>query len=148
METTTTNDAAPGGAGTAGRTPVWLASVLAVLAAAVATELYGLAARGTGIPMAAGSIGASSAAPITVGMFAMGTVICGFWGTILAVLIARFAKHPARTYLSAAVVLTAVSLVAPLTAGDTALSTKLMLLIAHLLAAGVIIPIVTRRLAR
>jgi heme A synthase len=130
----------------AGR-PVWLVSALAGLTAAVATGLYGLAARAAGIPMSAGSIGASAAEPITVGMFAMGTLICTFWGTILAVLFARHASRPARAYVRTTVALTVVSLIAPLGAVDTATSTKLMLALAHLLAAAIIIPTVARRLS-
>jgi hypothetical protein len=128
--------------------PVWQVSALAGLAAAVATELYGLAARAAGVPMAAAGLGSAKATPITVGMFAMGTLICTFWGTILAVVLARYAAHPARIYLRATVVLTALSLAIPLSAADTALSTRLTLAVAHLIAAAIIIPAVTRRLAR
>jgi hypothetical protein len=127
--------------------PVWQVSVLAGGTAAVATELYGLAARAAGIPMAAGNIGATTAGPITVGMFAMGTLICTFWGTILAVILARYATRPARPYLRTTMALTTVSLASPLAAGDTATSTKLMLALAHLLAASIIIPTVTHRLS-
>lgn len=126
---------------------VWLVSALAGVVAAVATELYGLAARAAGIPMSAGNIGADTADPITIGMFAMGTLISTFWGTVLAVIFARYAVHPARTYLRTALALTVLSLVTPLAAGDTAVSTKVMLCLAHLLAAAIIIPIVTRRLS-
>jgi hypothetical protein len=126
--------------------PVWVVSALAGLAAAVATELYGIVARAAGVPMEAGSIGASTAEPITVGMFAMGTLICTFWGTVLAVLLARWAAGPARTYRRVAVALAALSLAGPLAAGDTAASTKLMLAGAHVLAAAIVIPTVARRL--
>lgn len=129
------------------RLPVWAVSVLAGLAAAVATELYGLAARGIGIPMRAGSIGATQAEPISAGMFAIGTFTSVFWGTILAVVLARFASRPARTYLWATVALTALSLVPPLAAPATAWSTKIMLALAHILAAVIVIPLVTRRLS-
>lgn len=130
---------------TAGR-PVWMVSALAGVAAAAATEAYGLAARVAGIPMEAGNAGASTAEPVTVGMFAMGTLICTFWGTVLAVLLARFARRPARAYLGATVALAVVSLAFPLSAGATATSTKLMLAVAHLVAAAIVIPAVTRRL--
>lgn len=127
--------------------PVWLVSAYAAVLAAAVTELYGLAARATGIPMAAGVIGAAEAGPITPGMFAMGTLICAFWGTILAVVLARYARRADRAYLWATVALTAVSLASPLFAGDTATSTKLMLAVGHIIAASIIIPVVTRRLA-
>jgi hypothetical protein len=128
-------------------TPVWLVSALAGVAAAIATEVYGLIARASGVPMEAGSIGATEAEPITVGMFAMGTLINTFWGTILAVIFARYARRPARTFVLTTVVLTVLSLAGPLGAGDTATSTKLMLAFAHLVAAAIVIPPVARRLA-
>jgi hypothetical protein len=147
MSSTTTTAAAARPSAVAGR-PVWQVSALAALVAAVATESYGLLARAVGIPMSAGGLGDTRAAPITIGMFAMGTLICAFWGTVAAVLIARYARRPGRTYLLTTLGLTALSLVVPLTAVDTALATRLMLAVAHLLAAGIVIPIVTRRLRR
>ena len=65
----------------------------------------------------------------------------------LAVVLARYARHPARAYLRATLALTALSLAVPLSAADTATSTKVMLACAHLLAAAIVIPAVTRRLA-
>ncbi len=128
--------------------PVWLVSVLAGVAAAVTTELYGQLARAVGIPMRAGNLGADTAGPIGVGTFTMGVATAMFWGTILAVLIARYARRPARTYALTTVVLTLVSLAAPFNAGAASLSTKTMLAIAHLIAAAIVIPVVTRRLTR
>jgi hypothetical protein len=127
--------------------PVWLVSVPAGIAAAVATELYGLAAGAAGVPMTAGSIGASTAGPIGPGLFAFGVAVSVFWGTVLAVLLRRYARRPARTYLWATIALTVVSLAGPGFAGATATSTKLMLAGAHVLAAVIVIPLVTRRLA-
>jgi hypothetical protein len=129
------------------RWPVWLTAVTAAVVAAVTTELYGLVARAAGIPMSAGSVGADRAGPIVVGNFAMGVAICCFWGTLLAVLLARFARRPARTWLVCTVALTALSLAGPAAAAHTALSTKLMLMLAHLIAAAIVIPVVARRLA-
>lgn len=129
-----------------GTRPVWLVGALAGLAAAAATELYGLAARTAGIPMSAAGLGDTAPQRIAVGMFAMGTLICAFWGTVLALLLARFAAHPARAYLRTTVILTAVSLAVPLTAAHTATSTRLTLAGAHLLAASIITTTVARRL--
>lgn len=126
--------------------PVWQVSYLAGLAASVVAEVYGLAARVAGVPMEAAGIGSHTAAPITVGMFAMGTMVATFWFTFATVLIARFAKHPARTYVRTTLPLVALSLVSPLTAADTAMSTKLTLAVAHLLVASFVIPTVARRL--
>lgn len=126
--------------------PVWLVGAAAGLAASVATELYGLAARAVGVPMEAGNAGAAEAEPITVGMFAMGTLISTFWGVVIALLLARFASRPSRTFVRVTIPLAALSLAGPLAAGDTAVSTKLMLCVAHVLAAAIVIPVVARRL--
>ncbi|MGP4023197.1 DUF6069 family protein [Actinomadura sp. 3N407] len=127
--------------------PLWLVGAAAGVAASVVTEVYGLVAGAAGVPMEAGSIGAAEAEPITVGMFAMGTLISTFWGVVIAMLLARHASRPSRTFVRVTVPLAVLSLAGPLAAGDTAVSTKLMLCLAHLIAAAIIIPIVAERLA-
>ncbi|HWK93534.1 MAG TPA: DUF6069 family protein [Luteimicrobium sp.] len=126
--------------------PVWWVNVLAGLAAAVATELYGLVARAAGVPMAAASLGASAPSDITVGMFAMGTLVATFWSTPVVLAVAHWARRPARTYLVVALVVLPVSFLAPLSAAGTATSTKVVLCGAHVLAAAIIVPTVTARL--
>lgn len=128
--------------------PVWQVSYLSGLAASVAAEMWGLAARAAGVPMRAASFGSHHATTITVGMFAMGTMVVTFWFTFAVILMARFAKTPKRTYLQTALPLLALSLAVPLTAADTAISTKLTLAAAHLIAGAIIIPAVARRLPR
>jgi heme A synthase len=98
--------------------------------------------------MRAAGLGAHHAMPITVGMFAMGTMVVTFWFTFAVVLMARFARNPKRTYLRTALPLLVLSLAVPLTAADTAISTKLTLAAAHLMAGAIIIPAVARRLSR
>lgn len=100
------------------------------------------------MPMRAAGLGSHHATPITIGMFAMGTMVVMFWFTFAVVLIAHFAENPKRTYLRTALPLLALSLAVPLTAADTATSTKLTLAAAHLIAGAIIIPIVARRLPR
>lgn len=68
--------------------------------------------------------------------------------TFAVILVARFSKNPRRTYLRMALPLLALSLAAPITAADTAISTKLTLAAAHLIAGAIIIPVVARRLLR
>ena len=130
------------------RRPVWQVSYLSGLAASVAVETWGLAARAAGVPMRAAGLGAHHATPVTAGMFAMGTMVVTFWFTFAVVLMARFARNPRRTYLRTALPLLALSLAVPLTAADTAISTKLTLAAAHLIAGAIIIPAVARRLSR
>jgi hypothetical protein len=126
--------------------PVWQVCYLAGLAACVPVEIYGLIARAAGVPMRAAGFGSHTAGSITVGMFAMGVMVITFWFTFATVLIARLARKPARVYVRTALALLVLSLAVPLSAADTATSTKLMLAGAHLIAAAVIIPVVARRL--
>jgi hypothetical protein len=130
------------------RRPVWQVSYLAGLAASAVVETWGLAARAAGVPMRAAGLGSHHATPVTVGMFAMGTMVVTFWFTFAVVLMARFSKNPRRIYLRTALPLLALSLAVPLTAADTAISTRLTLAAAHLIAGAIIIPTVARRLAR
>jgi hypothetical protein len=67
--------------------------------------------------MAAGNPGGKVATPIGAATFAMAVLVAAFWGTILAVILAARAAHPARTYRRAAVVLMLLSLASPLAAG-------------------------------
>jgi hypothetical protein len=127
--------------------PVWRVGAIAGATAAVVLYAYGSAASALSVPMKAGQIGARAAATITPGNFAMGTLICSFWGTVLAVLLARWAARPARTFLYSTIALTLVSLVSPLGAAHTAAATKVTLVLAHLLAAAIVIPVLTQRLA-
>ena len=98
--------------------------------------------------MRAAGLGSQHAGPVTVGMFAMGTMVVTFWFTFAVILMARFSKNPRRTYLRTALPLLVLSLAVPVTAADTATSTKLTLAAAHLIAGAIIIPLVARRLAR
>jgi hypothetical protein len=140
----TTVPAYPSAASFLTRRPVWQISYLSGLAASIVVELWGLAARAAGVPMRAASLGSHHATPITVGMFAMGTMIVTFWFTFAVILMARFAKNPKRTFLRTALPLLALSLAVPLTAADTAISTKLTLAFAHLIAGAIIIPAVAK----
>jgi hypothetical protein len=97
--------------------------------------------------MQAGDPGADHAVPITPSSFSVGVLFCTALGTLLAVVLARRAISPARTFARAAVVVTAVSLVPRLLASHTVESTRLTLAGAHLLAAAGI-PNPVRRLAR
>jgi len=128
------------------RRPVWQVNYLAALAACVVVELWGLIWRAAGVPMRAAGLGSPHASTITVGMFAMGTLVVTFWFTFVVVLIARFARHPRRVYLRTALPLLVLSLAAPILAADTATATKVVLAVAHLIAGAIIIPVVARRL--
>ncbi|NGO13499.1 hypothetical protein G5C60_39355 [Streptomyces sp. HC44] len=127
---------------------VWQVGVLATLAGAIVTEVFGLIARGVGVPMAAASPGAKEAAEITAGAFVGGVLFWSIPGIVLAVVLARWAKRPARTFVVITVALTALSLAGPAVAPHTATSTQVVLALSHVVAAAVIIPALARRLAQ
>jgi len=130
------------------RRPAWQVCYLAGICAGILVEAWGLIAREAGVPMRAAGEGSHHASPVTVGMFAMGVMVVTFWYTFVVVVLARFAKRPARTFLLITLPLLVLSLAAPGTAADTAISTKVTLAVAHLIAAAVIVPTVAKRLAR
>ena len=130
-----------------GTLPVWLAGILAALAAAVVAEAFTLAARGAGVPMAAAGVWESEPQRIPVGGIAQSVVIWSIGGILLAVVLHRRARRPARTFVIATVVFTALSLAGPLLARNTALSTQVVLVATHVLAASVVVPLLARRLS-
>ncbi|MFF8012487.1 DUF6069 family protein [Streptomyces sp. NPDC007929] len=127
--------------------PVWLVGILATLAGAVVTEGFALVARAAGVPMEAAGPGATEAAEIPVGGFFGGVLFWSVAGIVLAVVLARWAKQPARTFTVTTVVLTALSLAGPAVAPHTAGSTRIVLAVSHVVAAAVIVPLLARRLS-
>ncbi|MFI8891762.1 DUF6069 family protein [Streptomyces paradoxus] len=127
--------------------PVWLVGILATLAGAVVTEAFALVARAAGVPMEAASPGATEAAEIPVGGFFGGVLFWSVAGIVLAVVLARWAKRPARTFTVTTVALTALSLAGPAVAPHTATSTQIVLAASHVVAAAVVVPLLARRLA-
>ncbi|WP_345483249.1 DUF6069 family protein, partial [Actinopolymorpha pittospori] len=61
------------------------------------------------------------------------------------VALARWARHPRRTFLRTTVVLTALSLV-PDAIADANSATKALLMLTHLVAAAIVVPAIARRL--
>ena len=128
------------------RLPVSLAGAIAALAGAAVLYAYGTVARALDVPLRAGEIGARHAQAITPASFAAGVVFCTVAGTMLAMVLARRAARPARAFLRTSLALVAISLVFPLAASHSATATRLTLALGHLIAAAVVIPILTRRL--
>ena len=75
-------------------------------------------------------------------------MFCTVAGTILAMILAARAADPARVFALTTVILVAVSLVFPLAASHTAATTRLTLALGHLIAAAIVIPILTLRLTQ
>ena len=109
---------------TASKRPVAAVSLLAGAAALAVIEGYGAIARAFGVGLGV------------------------FWGTVLAVVFARYVRRPARAFMFVTVPLVALSLSGPLTATQATTATKVTLACAHLLAAAIILPPVARSLAR
>jgi hypothetical protein len=128
------------------RWPVSRVSIAAGAAALAVIEAYGAIARAAGVPLRATAFGAHTATQVNAGWLAFGVALGTFWGTVLAVVFARRAARPARAFLATTLPLLILSLTGPLTAHATT-ATKLTLACGHLIAAAIIIPAVTRRLA-
>jgi hypothetical protein len=65
---------------------------------------------------------------------------------VLAVVLRRFARRPRRAFVRTTVALTVLSLVPDIIA-DAASSTKVLLMVTHVVAAAIVIPAVARRLS-
>ncbi len=126
-----------------------LVSLGATVAAGVATEAWVGIMRATGVDLRIGDPfgDPDSAMALPVGACATSIVMCMVLGTALAVLLNWKAKRPAYTYVVVASALTFVSLGAPLVSAGASAGTKFTLIVAHLIAAAVIVPVVARCLA-
>jgi hypothetical protein len=124
------------------------AGALGGFAAAAATELVAAVARVSDVSMRAGGIGAESSEPIPVLGFAVATLLWTAVGTGIALAMARWAKHPARTFTITAIVLTIVSFAGPVLAGHTTMGTKIILELTHVVAALIVIPVLRFELAK
>jgi hypothetical protein len=118
-------------------------SVVAVATGAAVLFAYGAAAIAVHGPLSVGEPG--DTVPINAASFSIGVLFSSFFGVVIAVALARWAKRPARTFQRAAIALTAVSLYAPFTA-QTDTATKYLLAVGHVVAAAVIVPLIVRAL--
>lgn len=125
---------------------MWRVGAVASVVAAMVTVLFALGAKAIDIPLEAPALGEDTAERIPVGAFAVVTLMWSAVGTVLAVVLARRAKRPARTFVVTTVVLTLLSLVQPLTA-DTDTASQVTLALSHLVAAAVVIPPLALRLS-
>jgi hypothetical protein len=113
------------------------ATVSAGVLAAAATTAGAAVLRAAGVPLAAhGEIQLAAFAQLT-----LIAAICG--GVLLAVLVRRSAA-PRRRFVQITAGLTALSCAAPLAAADTAAS-RAGLVVLHLLAAAIVVPVLARR---
>jgi len=122
------------------RPSLWKTGLKAGLVAAVAT---------TGIGVVASAVGVSfeiEGEAIPMAGYAQMTLIGAVLGILLATAFRRWAKHPQSTFVRTTVALTALSVVPDLTMGFDAASAA-TLVVAHVVAAAIIIPRLAARLA-
>ncbi|MER5705221.1 DUF6069 family protein [Micromonospora sp. NPDC002296] len=134
---TTTRTAAP--RATTGARSMLVAGVAATAVASLATTLVAVAGHAAGISLDV------SGAPIPLVGFASLTAIFSLVGLVLAAVLRRSARRPRSTFVRTTVVLTVLSLVPDVVADATA-GTKVLLILTHLVAAAIVIPVVARRL--
>ena len=116
------------------------AGAIATVVAAIATALVATAGQAVGISLA------MSGVPIPPSGFAVLTVIFSAVGLVIALVLRRFARRPRTAWVRTTVALTLLSFVPDLLA-DAAVATKALLMLAHVVAAAIVIPAVARRLA-
>ena len=130
------------------RTHVWRAGAVAAVAAAAATEVYTAVLRAAGVHLAIGNVGGTAKDVVKIGPGACSIMVamCVAAGLVLAAGLNKWAKRPAHTFRVAAVVLTVLSFGPDIFAGATATSSKVVLMGAHVIAAAIVIPLVSRQL--
>ena len=114
--------------------------VAASVAASVATMTVSAVGHAAGISLDMGGV----AIPVTG--FGTLTAVFSLVGVVLAVVFAYRARTPRRTFVRTAVVLTVLSLI-PDAISAAGVATKLLFMLAHLVAAAIVIPVLARRLA-
>ena len=128
------------------RPSVWRIGSAATLVAAASAELFTLGARALDVPMRAADPGAAAAKAIPVGGIAMAVLMNATVGLLVAAGLARWTRSPARSVAAVATTYATLSLLGPVFAAHTHNATKLVLAVAHVVAAAVIIPPVTAAL--
>jgi hypothetical protein len=119
---------------------LWKTGAVAGLAASVATLAYAAVVDAAGVSLDVGG----EAIPL-IG-FAQVTFVASLIGTVLAVVFARRARQPQRTFVRTTIALTAISFV-PDVLADAQTATKLALAFSHVVAAALVIPALASRLS-
>ena len=120
-----------------------LPGLAAAVAAALAATLVAAICKSAGVDFAT----PDGEDPIPLVAFPMFTLTFSIVGLALAAGIRRWSKRPASTFLRTALSLTAISLVPPLLI-DVDGTSSLCLVMVHLVVAAIMIPTLTRSLAR
>jgi Family of unknown function (DUF6069) len=118
---------------------VWGTGLVAGAAAGIATSTVAATAHGAGVPLDVGG------SPIPVSGFAQLTFVAAVIGTILALVLLRWAAVPQRLFVRTTIALTVLSIV-PDGLVDAQVPTKLTLALTHVGAAAIVIPALASRL--
>jgi peptidoglycan/LPS O-acetylase OafA/YrhL len=118
---------------------LWKTGGVAGLVAAVATSTTAGVARAFGV-----SLDVSGKAIPVLG-FAQLTFFAAIIGTVIAVVLARRATRPQRTFVTTTIALSALSIV-PDVLADAHATTRFTLALTHIVAAAIVIPALASRL--
>jgi hypothetical protein len=118
---------------------IWKTGLVAGATAAVATSAYAAVVHAAGVSFEI------KGEAIPVLGFAQITFVAAIIGTVLAVVLNRTARHAARAFVRTTVALTAISFV-PDVVADASVSTRVALVLSHVLAAAIVIPALASRL--
>jgi len=140
MSITTNTPTATTTAPVARTLPLVRDGLAATAVAAVATAAVAAAGEVAGIGAVVGGM------PIPASGFAVLTAIFSVVGVLLALGLSRWARRPRTTFVRTTVVLTVLSLV-PDVLADASVTTKVLLMLTHVVAAAIVIPAVARRLS-
>lgn len=128
--------------------PLWLIGVGAVVAGAVVVAVFAAIASAAGVPLEVASESGGTPEAIPVAGFGTMVLAAGAIGVLLALALNRWTTRPARAFPIVATVLTVASFATPFMAQEATTATRIVLFLAHVVAAGVIIPLITTRLAQ
>lgn len=120
--------------------PLVIGGLIAAVVAGAATAAIAAVGEFAGISLVVGG------APIPVPGFAVLTVVFSAVGLVLALVLARSVRRPRTVFVRTTVVLTALSLV-PDVLVDAAPATRVLLMLAHVVAAAIVVPAIARRLS-
>jgi hypothetical protein len=118
---------------------LWRTGLVAGATASVATTAFAAGAEAAGVSFKI----AGEAIPLPG--FAQMTLIFSMLGAAIAVVLSRRAVHAKRTFVRTTLALTAISFV-PDALADASASTKVALVLSHIVAAAIVIPVLASRL--
>lgn len=140
MSTITTAQQTTRSTRSAAHKPVWLHGLGATVVASAVVTVLAMAASAAGVSFETAS------GTIPLAGYAQLTALFSLIGVAMAAVMARVARRPRRTFVVTTVALTVASLVPDVTFGFDAASAVVLMLL-HVVAAVIVIPVLARRLA-